>query len=68
MTKTEKKAVQVQKTIDKLSKQLEELKQLNNKAKDSRDSNESRRGWKNDSTISILQQHAGKLSQINLID
>lgn len=65
ITKAQKKAEQIQKTIDKLNNQLEELRQLNKKnlaiEKLSSDA------WCNDSTISRLISRADGLQEINLI-
>ena len=67
MSKTQKKASQIQKTIDKLNAQLEELRVINNKDKNSNDFLTSDKGWKNDKTISMLDSITDKLVQINLI-
>tara|TARA_R110002012_G_scaffold77088_1_gene194887 strand:+ start:47 stop:244 length:198 start_codon:yes stop_codon:yes gene_type:complete len=59
------KAQQIQKTIDKLNNQLEELRLLNNKNKN----NDllSTDAWVNDKTIDRLENNAKRLLQINLI-
>ena len=61
------KAQQIQKTIDKLNNQLEELKLLNNKNKDNNNFSLSSDAWSNDDTIRGLKSIANKLIQINLI-
>ena len=61
------KAQQIQKTIDKLNNQLEELKLLNNKNKDNNNFSLSSDAWSNDDTIRGLKSIANKLIEINLI-
>jgi|AntAceMinimDraft_10_1070366.scaffolds.fasta_scaffold25993_6 peptidoglycan hydrolase CwlO-like protein len=57
----------IQKTIDTLNNQLEDLRKTNQKLKDSNNPSISSIGWINDSTIDTLEHHASKLVQLNLI-
>ena len=67
MTKTQTKAAQIQRTVNRLKKQLLELYDVNDKMKDSNNTIERSDAWTNDKNISMLLNHANKLNQIDLI-
>ena len=65
MKNLETKTKEIQKTIEKLNNQLDELKELNRKnIKVERLASDA---WCNDDTIRRLQNRADKLTEINLI-